>query len=242
MFLVSKKNLMSKKFSEPICYNCVVKEFSAFKHLSQEEAENLFLDKACNIYKKGDIIYYEGHRLRGVYCVYKGKLKLYKTGPEGKQQIIRFAKPGDLIAFRSILSGEAACTTAQALEDVVLCQIPAQVFINLAKNNPNFSMALIKLSCRELGESNKFILDLAQKSVRERLAEALLLLLDYFGTDDEGYINVILTREEIASIVGTATESIIRLLSEFKKDGLVDLKGKKIKILNLKKIEKIANL
>ena len=233
--------MSSQKFSEPICYNCIVKEFSAFKHLSREEAENLFLDKVCNIYKKGDIIYYENHRLRGVYCIYKGKLKLYKTGPEGKQQIIRFAKPGDLIAFRSILSGEAACTSAQALENVILCHIPAQVFINIAKNNPSFSMALIKLSCKELDESNKFILNLAQKPVRERLAQALLLMLDYFDIDEEGYINVILTREEIASIVGTATESIIRLLSEFKKDGLIELKGKKIKILEQKKLEKLAN-
>ncbi len=231
-----------KNFNEPVCYNCLVKAFSPFKHLSQEEAENLFLEKACNLYKKGDIIYYEGHRLRGVYCVYKGKLKLYKTGPEGKQQIIRFAKPGDLIAFRSIMSEEQACTTAQALEDVILCHIPAQVFLNMVKNNPNFSMALIKLSCKELGESNKFILDLAQKSVRERLAEAILLLLDYFGTDKDGYIDVSLTREEIASIVGTATESVIRLLSDFKKEGLIDLKGKKIKILEQKKLEKIANL
>ncbi len=233
---------MDKKFSEPICYNCVVKEYSAFKHLSRYEAENLFLDKACKLYKKGDIIYHEGHRLRGVYCVYKGKIKLYKTGSEGKKQIIRFAKPGDLIAFRSILSDEVACTTAQALEDVVLCHIPAQVFINLAKTNTNFSMALIKLSCKELDESNKFILKLAQKSVRERLAETILLLIEYFNTDNQGFINVSLTREEIASIVGTATESVIRLLSEFKKDKLIDLKGKKIKILDMKKLEKIANL
>ncbi len=231
----------SQNLEDIVCQKCMVRAKSAFKHLTDEEYERLYMEKACNYYKRGDIIYYEGHRLRGVYCVYKGKLKLYKTGPEGKEQIIRFAKPGDLIAFRSILSGESACTTAQALEDVVLCHIPARTFIEMAKENPDFSMHLIQLSCKELGESNKFILDLAQRSVKERLAQTLLLLLDTFGTDKEGYIDVILTREEIASIVGTATESVIRLLSEFKKEGLIDLKGKKIKILKPDKLEKLLN-
>ncbi len=227
--------------TEPICEKCCHRPVSAFKHLDQDEYAKLYYEKACNFYKKGDIIYYEGHRLTGIYCVYKGKLKLYKTGPEGKEQIIRFAKEGDLIAFRSVFSGEPACTTAQALEDVVLCFIPAKVFIDLAKENPKFSMSLIQISCKELGEANKFILDLAQKTVRERLAQTLLLLLDTFNTDKEGFIDVTLTREEIANIVGTATESVIRLLSDFKKEGLIELKGKRIKILDTNKLEKIAN-
>ncbi len=230
---------VKQNFDDIVCEKCILRAKSAFKHLTNEEYQKLYMEKACNYYKRGDIIYYEGHRLRGVYCVYKGKLKLYKTGPEGKEQIIRFAKPGDLIAFRSILSGESACTTAQALEDVVLCHIPAKTFIEMAQENPNFSMHLIQISCKELGESNKFILDLAQRSVKQRLAQTLLLLLDTFGIDSEGYIDVLLTREEIASIVGTATESVIRLLSELKKEGTIELKGKKIKILQQRKLEKL---
>jgi CRP-like cAMP-binding protein len=105
-----------------------------------------------------------------------------------------------------------------------------------------FSLEMLKLACRELGEANSFITDIAQKTVRERLAEILLLLVNEFGVDSSQYLNISLTREELANIVGTATESVIRLLSEFKTDHLVELNGRKIKILNLKSLEKISNV
>ncbi len=222
-----------------ICEQCIVRAKSAFKNLTTLEYQNLYAQKVCKFYKRGEIIYQEGHRLRGVYCVYQGKLKLYKIGPEGKEQIIRFALPGDLIAFRAILSQESACMTAQAIEDAVLCHIPAKTFLDLARENPNFSMHLIQISCKELNESNKFIVDLAQRPVKIRLAQTLLLLLDTFGVDKDGFIDVILTREEIASIVGTATESVIRYLSELKKNGLIQLNSKKIKILKPNELEKM---
>ncbi len=222
-----------------ICEQCIVRAKSAFKNLTSEQYQNLYAQKVCLFYKRGEIIYQEGSRLRGVYCVYQGKLKLYKTGPEGKEQIIRFAQPGDLIAFRAVLSQETACTTAQALENVVLCHIPAKTFLDLAKENPKFSMRLIQISCKELNESNKFIVDLAQRPVKVRLAQTLLLLLDTFGTDKDGFLDVILTREEIASIVGTATESVIRYLSELKKNGIIQLNSRKIKILKPQELEKL---
>ncbi len=233
--------IKNPKCDNLICEQCIVKAKSAFKNLTTEEYQNLYAQKICRLYKRGEIIYREGSRLRGVYCIYKGKIKLYKTGPEGKEQIIRFAQPGDLLAFRAVLSQETACMTAQALEDVILCQIPAKTFLDLAKENPNFSMKLIQISCKELNESNKFIVDLAQRPVKVRLAQTLLLLLDTFGTDKDGFIDVLLTREEIANIVGTATESVIRYLSEFKKSGFVQLNSKKIKILKPRELEKIIN-
>ena len=93
-----------------------------------------------------------------------------------------------------------------------------------------------------MGEANSFITDIAQKTVRERLAEILLLLVHDFGLDNESFLNISLTREELANIVGTATESVIRLLSEFKSDKLLELNGRKIKILNKKGLEKISNV
>ena len=233
--------IKNPKCDNLICEQCIVKAKSAFKNLTTEEYQNLYAQKICRLYKRGEIIYREGSRLRGVYCIYKGKIKLYKTGPEGKEQIIRFAQPGDLLAFRAVLSQETACMTAQTLEDVILCQIPAKTFLDLAKENPNFSMKLIQISCKELNESNKFIVDLAQRPVKVRLAQTLLLLLDTFGTDKDGFIDVLLTREEIANIVGTATESVIRYHSEFKKSGFVQLNSKKIKILKPRELEKIIN-
>jgi CRP-like cAMP-binding protein len=232
---------MKNKEQEHIfCENCFLELKTGFKFLNEDELNILNYEKACHFYKRGDIVYHEGHRGNGVYCVNKGILKLYKTGNDGKEQIIRFAKPGNLIGFRSILSNEASCTSAKVIEDAILCFIPTNLFLKFAKENPDFSMHLIKISCQELGESNKYILDLAQKNLRERVAEVLLLLNETFELDDDNFLKVALTREEIANIVGTATESVIRQLSEFKKEGLIDLKGRKIKLIDEKKLLKIS--
>lgn len=228
--------------SAPTCEICPFRYKTVFKHFTKEELDQITFEKGCNGYKRGNIIYHEGNRGNGIYCVNKGIIKIYKTGLDGKEQIIRFAKQGDIIGYRSILSNEPACTTTKAIEDAVLCFIPAKTLLTLVKNNPDFSMELIKLSCKELGEANKFILDIAQKTVRERLAEVLLLLKDSFGLDEENVLQVSLTREELANIVGTATESVIRLLSEFKADKLIQLNGRKIKLLDLKKLDKISNI
>ena len=102
-------------------------------------------------------------------------------------------------------------------------------------------MAIMQQTCKELGEANAFITDIAQKTVRERLAEVLLYLKDIFDLDKDNVLQISLTREELANIVGTATESVIRLLSEFKHDKLIDLNGRKIKLLEIKRLEKISN-
>ncbi len=225
-----------------ICEKCLIRSKSAFSHLTNKEYQKLYQEKSCLFFRRGEIIFYEGHRLRGVYCLQKGALKLYKTGHEGKEQIIRLAKPGDLLAFRAILTQEKSCTTAQAIEDSLLCHIPAKTFIEIAKENPEFSLKLIQISCKELEESNKLIVDLAQRPVKDRLIQTLFLLQDTFSTDSKGFINIQLTREEIANIVGTATENMIRILSDLKKKQLIELSGKKIKILKPEILEKTLNL
>lgn len=224
------------------CENCSSKFNNIFRKLSEEEYEMLALDKNCDPYKRGSIIYHEGNRISGCYCVNSGIIKIYKTGIDGKEQIITFAKKGDIIGFRSVLSNELACTTAKVIEDSNLCFIPAASFIQLFKNNPEFSMDLMQLACKELGESNAYITDIAQKTVRERLAEVLIHLKDNFELDDNQFLQIALTREELANIVGTATESVIRLLSEFKSDGMIELHGRRIKLLNINALKKTANL
>jgi len=226
----------------PFCEECVSNITNIFKHLKQTEIEDLNYVKSCNFHKRGEIIYHEGNRPTGVYCVSKGIIKLYKTGIEGKEQIIRFAKKGDIIGYRSILSSELACTTAKVIEDVNLCFIPSESWLKLLHDNSDFSMDIMKFACDELGKSNSFITDIAQKNVRERLAEILLYLKNDFGLDKDGVLQISLTREEIANITGTATESAIRLLSEFKEDKLIALNGRKISILDEKRLKKTANM
>jgi CRP-like cAMP-binding protein len=216
--------------------------FQLFKKLTESEFAQLNYDKTCSLYKKGSIIYREGSRLTGFYCVTRGIIKIFKTGMDGKEQIIRFAKRGEIIAYRSLLSQELACTTSKVIEEAVLCHIPYQTLIYLIQNNWEFSHHMLQIVCKELREANDFITDIAQKTVRERLAEILLLLKDSFELDQAKTLQISLTREELANMIGTATESVIRLLSEFKQDKLIELQGRKIKLLNIPALTKAANL
>jgi CRP-like cAMP-binding protein len=216
--------------------------FILFKKLTDEEMNRLNFEKACSVYKKGTIVYREGSRLTGFYCVNRGIVKIFKTGIDGKEQIIRFAKKGEIIAYRSLLSQELACTTAKVIEEAVLCHVPYQTLLYLIQNNWQFSLHMLQIVCRELREANDYITDIAQKSVRERLAEILLLLRENFDLDRQNTLQISLTREELANMVGTATESVIRLLSEFRTDNLIELQGRKIKFLNIPGLKKIAGI
>ena len=195
----------------PLCGRCSSDSGSLFRHLTPDETEMLNYQKDFRQYKRGDLLYQEGSRISGFYCINSGILKIFKTGFDGKEQIIRFAKRGDFIAYRSVLSNEPACTSAKVIEDCQVCFIPSEILIQLSKVNSTFALELLKLACHELGEANSFITDIAQKTVRERLAEILILLVHDFGLDENNYLKVSLTREELANIVGTATESVIRL-------------------------------
>jgi CRP-like cAMP-binding protein len=226
----------------PFCDKCSMETDAIFRHLTRDEFDMINFEKEFRQYKRGEILYNEGNRISGFYCMNKGIIKVFKTGFDGKEQIIRFAKPGDIIAYRSVLSNESACTSAKVIEDCQVCFIPSEILIKLVKTNSAFAHELLKLACHELGEANSFITDIAQKTVRERLAEIILLLVNDFGLDEQNFLQISLTREELANIVGTATESVIRLLSEFKSDKLVELNGRKIRILNKKGLEKISNV
>jgi CRP-like cAMP-binding protein len=226
----------------PFCDKCAMDTGAIFRHLTRDEADMINFEKDFRQYKRGEILYREGNRISGFYCINKGIIKVFKTGFDGKEQIIRFAKPGDIIAYRSVLSNESACTSAKVIEECQACFIPSEILIKLVKTNSSFAHELLKLACHELGEANSFITDIAQKTVRERLAEIILLLVNDFGLDEQNFLQISLTREELANIVGTATESVIRLLSEFKSDKFVELNGRKIRILNKKGLEKISNV
>lgn len=233
---------MKKNSKKEIDTSIDLKVFTIFNGLSQEELDALNVWSETTIFARGDIIYEEGHRINGCYFVEKGVIKIFQTGIDGKEQIIRFAKKGDLIGFRSVVNNELACTTSKIIDDAQLLYIPAKQLLELFKSNAEFSMALMRMACKELGEANKYITDIAQKTVRERLAEVLLILMDSFDLDEENYLKISLTREELANMVGTATESVIRLLSEFKTDKLIELHGRKIKLLNIPKLIKIGNM
>jgi CRP-like cAMP-binding protein len=216
--------------------------FQLFKKLTDQEFARLNYDKTCSFYKKGNIVYREGTRLTGFYCVTKGIVKIFKTGVDGKEQIIRFAKRGEIIAYRSLLSEELACTTAEVIEEAILCHISYQTLLFLIQSNWQFSHHMLQIVCKELREANDFITDIAQKTVRERLAEVLILLKENFELDNANTLQISLTREELGNIIGTSAESVIRLLTEFKQDKLIEVEGRRIKLLNIKGLTRISGM
>ncbi|MES2389347.1 MAG: Crp/Fnr family transcriptional regulator [Bacteroidota bacterium] len=213
------------------------------RDLDSEMLHELNARKHCNIYRKGSAIFHQGNTPMGMFSVFSGKVKLFKTDDLGKEQIIRLAKPGDSIGYRSLLSGEAYHLGAEALEDTRACFIPKALFSDLMNKGGNMFTHIIKLLSEDLKQAEHRIAALAGKPVRERTAEALLVLRNFYGTTDDGVtIDIAISREDLAQMVGTATESVIRMLSEFKADHLIEIKHKNISVTNLSGLEKVANV
>ena len=224
---------MSEKLKTPSCATCGARHKSIFCSLNQNQLLNLDTEKGCSFYKKGEIIFREGGHSRGLYCVNRGKIKLSLMGTSGKEQIVRFAKEGDVMGYNAMLSKKPLSATATALEDAAICFIPSREFFNLIKQEPEFSLKLLELTANNWNNTSRLITDMAQKTAKQRLAEMLLWLKETFGLDENDCIDVKLSREEIASMVGTATEAAIRLLAELKKEKLIALEGKKIQLIDV---------
>jgi len=222
------------------CQQCIMREFSTLKSLSKEELKNISDHKDSIDFKKGDVLFSEGNLLNGVYCIKEGVCKLTRLSSNGKEQIVRFVKGGDMLGYRSILSEEPVTLTVTVMKDMRACYIPKKDIFDSIRENPNFSLDMMKVVCHDLRDANTTITNMAQKSVKERLADTLLFLKDTFGLNEEGFLSIVLTREELSSVIGTATESAIRLLSEFKKNGVIGLEGKKVKILDEAELHKIS--
>lgn len=236
--------LAMEKRDSHSCESCQHLSHSAFNNLSETELKCVDHQKVCNLYKKGQVLFHEGNRPMGVYCVKQGKIKIFKTSADGQEQIVRLAAPGDLVGYRAFLGDEHYTCTAATIEDAVVCFVDRNSFQKVMHENQKLSQNLLTLMSQELREAENMIRDMAQKSVRERLAEAIILLKNKFGMDptEPDCLAAKFSREEWASFVGTATETAIRLLSELKSDGIIDTQGKKVRILNAKKLIEVANI
>ncbi|MEN9002453.1 MAG: Crp/Fnr family transcriptional regulator [Flavobacteriales bacterium] len=210
-----------------------------FSELSREQIASLRLQEIDNVYKKGEALFSEGGYPKALYVVYKGIVKIHKYGVNGKEQITRLASAGDLIGYRALLNDESYMASATAVEETKLFKIPTDAFLNLLKDNSDFSMKVIQMLANDLRQSEKQVVDMAQKSVREKIAEALLLLSSKFGVNENtNALNSILTRKEIGDIAGVTTESAIRTISDFNKEQIIEIEGKRILIKDVTLLEK----
>ncbi|HEY9004008.1 MAG TPA: Crp/Fnr family transcriptional regulator [Mucilaginibacter sp.] len=190
--------------------------------------------------KKGEVLFKEGEPVTGVYFVYSGSVKVYKKWDEDKELIIRFAKGGAMLGHRGLGSNLVYPISAAALEPSVVCFIDTKLFEATLKTNSEFTAQLIHFLVQELYESEKKMRNLAHMPVKGRVAEALLHLKDMFGEDDKGFINIDLSRQDLASFAGATYETVFRMINELVKEKLIKLSGKSIAIADLDGLAKLA--
>jgi len=227
--------MLIKSYKHITCSICIAKSNSFINTLTDNELTELEKSRGCSYYKKQDTLFVEGSFPRGVFCLNQGKVKIFARGDEGKEQIIHIAKQGEIIGFRAMLSGDAYKVSAETLEECAVCFITKEDFFKIMDSNTEFRNEIIKGLSKELGEKAVSITDMAQKSVRERIASSLLQLKDIYGEEP---IN--LSREDLANYVGTATETLIRFLKEFKDEGLITIQTRKVIIIDSTKLYKIS--
>ena len=222
------------------CEQCIVRQFSSLKALNKEELLRMAECKTSYTIKKGEPIFEEGEVTNGIYCIKDGVCKLSKLSDNGKDQIVKLVKPGELLGQRSMISDEPANLSAVALEDMEVCFIPRSEVMQFFTQNNQFSMNVMRTICDDLKGADDHMVNMAQKTVRQRLVETLIYLEETFGKNEDGSLHIQLSREELAGMIGTATESCIRLLSELNKSNLIELNGKKIFITDKNKLKRFS--
>jgi len=216
---------------------------SILADLPVEDLEVLMARKVEQVYKKGEVIFREGAYPSGIYYITNGKVKKYKMDREGREQIIYVANTGELLGYHAILSGDNYPDSAAVLEESVITFIPREDFLEAINQSDVLNRRLLKTLSHEFAVLANSITLFAQKSVRERLALQLIVIREKYKVDFElGMpVEINMSRDDLASLVGTARENVVRMLSEFKEEGTVETKGRKIIVLDVKKLIEIAN-
>ena len=230
---------MSNTTGENRCEICIYKSY-LFNHLTKQEVSWVNLNKTEIVIEKGEVIYQEGEEIKYLVYLREGLMKLYKTGAGRTQQIISIATPRDFIGLLSVFSNTEYIYSLAALEDSSLCMIDINVIKKIILQNGKFALNLIeKMSwISDVVLSNK--VELGIKQLRGRIAHILLMFADQVYESDIYELPV--SRKEIGELIDMRTENVVRILSEFRKDQLIGIEGKKIEIKNKPMLKKISEL
>jgi len=210
-----------------------IRHFQELRHL----AEN----RRTHNYRKKESIYNENTYPGGIYFLESGKAKARRINELGKEYITELYKEGDFFGYADLLQGTPYQDSVVALEDCTVSFIPKQDFFKLLESDFGLARKFISMLSNEVKEREESLLKLAYNSVRKRVAEALIYLYETYGKEGETPFSVAMSREDIASIVGTAAETVIRTLSDFKDEKLVALKGSTITLLDLERLRRMKN-
>ncbi|RZK28213.1 MAG: Crp/Fnr family transcriptional regulator [Hymenobacter sp.] len=232
------------KQTVPNCQNCPSKANNLLSCCSVAGIEQISQDKISQHYQAGQTIFGEGSRAAGLYCMHEGRIKITKSGGDGKEQILRLVRPGDVLGYRALVAGSVHTTSAVALSDCTVCLIPKHVISPQLNSSLSLSSAMLQLLANNLGATAERMLHLAYKPVRERLAEALLLLQRTYHSAGEADLpfTIAISREDLGALMGTTKETTTRTLSDFKQEGLLTTRGSAITILATKRLHDIATL
>jgi CRP-like cAMP-binding protein len=233
-----------KKESVASCDHCASREEGIFCDLDFKELQDVSEHKVSNIYKKGQTLFVQGNHPYGIYCISKGNIKLTKVGPDGKESIVRIVAGGDILGHRSLFTEDNYSATATAMEDTEVCFIDKKFILQKIKEEPSVALHIINKLSRDMGIAEKKLTSLHQKNVRERLAELLVSLKITHGVKEGNRfkIELKLTREEMATMIGTANETLIRFMTEFKEAGIIEQDGKIIYIKDEEELLNWANI
>ena len=203
--------------------------------------QSLTEGRNINKYKKKQTIYSEGNHPNRLYYVLKGKVKAYKTNEDGKELVTDLFSPGDFLGYIALLEGTAYKDTAEAMEETELAVIPKEDFDELINKNTEVAKKFIQLLAKNISEKENQLLGLAYNSLRKKVADALLMLQKKYQDKKGEKFAIDISRESLATIAGTATESLIRTLSDFRNEKMIDIKDGTITIINQKKLEHLLN-
>jgi len=217
-------------------FDNILKHLQADAQLWNETIEQ------CTLYKSGEVVYEQDTHMKHAFFVNKGLLKIYRIGPKGEQQIVRLVKEGDLIGYHSLLGDEPEVTACECLTNSEVCLIPGNAFMKAISQNKELADLLIKKTCDELKNSYNSLVELSQRTVRGRLANLLLKLQHSFKTSSDEAIPLVISRLDMARWIGTSKESVSRLITEFKNDGIIRFDRRELFITNKEKLERIIML
>ena len=239
--------MMSNRQDAPShCKDCSAYRNSLFCNLTSDALDSTSKNKVTNFYKKGTTLFFEGTPNYGLFEVCKGKIKISKLTSNGSCTIVDIASSGDTIGLNSILEHQLHSTSAEAVEDSVVCFFDKHYFANTVLKERPVVINIIDRLSKDIHNSTTRISSLSQKNVRERLAELMLSLSENYGKNDDELgsekLDILLSRDEMASMIGVAKETLIRTLSEFKDEGLVTQKGKYLYLKNRAKLHEYANI
>ncbi|MCD2422143.1 response regulator [Niabella pedocola] len=203
--------------------------------------EELRKDRNINRYKKKQLIYSEGNHPSRVYYIQKGKVKAFKRNDDGKELIVGLYAAGDFLGYLPLMEGRTYRETAEAMEDVEVSIIPRAEFEELIGSNPVVMKKFMGILARNVDEKAEQLLAVAYNSLRKKVADTLVTLNRKYNKDQDEGFHIDLSRENLAAIAGVAKESLIRMLSELKDEHLINLEGRKIRILNYAKLEDMFN-